>query len=117
MLEEISFNPQVLAADFIVRPFTTGDIFPAASGLALPGNSNRVAVAFFLSVTAGVYWVAPFEAVAPNNGWQVNSALASSHAEFLYRDWGAMVGRDWFIFMVGGPSVVNGIEVIFLPEK
>ena len=117
MLEEISFNPQVLAADFIVRPFATEVIQQNASGLALPGNSNRVAVAFFLSINASNFWVAPFEAVAISNGWQVNLAGASLPVKFFYRDWGAMVGRDWFIFNEGFPSVFNGIEVVFLPEK
>ncbi len=117
MLDAISFNPQELVSDFTIRPVTSPTIQGSASGLILEGNSNRVALVWFPPTGLIDFFVAPFPGVAAGNGWGLVGPNFPVR-EFVFRDWGSMVGESWFAFNSGfGPASISGLEVIFIPEK
>lgn len=68
---------------------------------------ERWALAFVAQPTI-TFCVSPFQFLAPNRGFNITAAM--SPVIFLYKDWPANLGGNWFVYQTsGGPMDIEFI--------
>lgn len=109
----ISFPPSQLDKNFRTRRWS-GDIPMAASGKIVNSNPNRIVLVFFAQTDSYTY--SPFPDVDTGTD-DFTIGVGSDPGIFLYKDWGSIVGGEWYAAASGGfPLTVGGWEIIYDPK-
>ena len=105
-------DPVALAGKFDWR-FGSLTVAGLVTTQFLVQNPQRVAI--WLTTPNGVFFVGPDSSVSTTKGFRMDQN--SQQWWVLFRDFGSLVGSDWYCQEIVGGGDIQWIEVLFFPER